>query len=64
MQEKIETATNVITYTSSGTAVWFALFTTNDLAALAGICLGSVSVVANIYFARQRVKILKQEKRN
>lgn len=52
-------AATVATYGGSATAVFFGL-TANEFAALGGLCVAIVGLLANIWFKYQHLQIAKQ----
>ncbi len=54
-----EKAANVATYGGASTAVFFGL-TANEFAAICGVVIGVIGLIANIYFKQKHLEIAKK----
>lgn len=61
MNESVATkAASVATYGGSASAVFFGL-TANEFAALGGLCVAIVGLLANIWFKHQHLKLAREK---
>lgn len=61
MADKIAAISTGVTYTASSGAFVFGTFTANEIAAIGGLMLGSLTFVVNIYFKHKHYQLARIE---